>query len=287
MAIDPEEVIRQLLQEHAALEAVADEMELAILGAFGASQRDLWPQVRAFMEDAPAFVNMTEKERMAWWATNRGELKDIMLASGYGGAVSEYMRKMPQVARLSGRLMVAGGASDFGGFRPDLVAEFSRQVRSRFAFLGSEAHVRLESTFFDAVITGRVKSRALGTIRGVITGSYPWGDRTGLYEWHAGTYARTAHFQASRKLMAAQAKEAGLDRRLYLGPLDAKTRSFCQGLVGQTFSVDEIEGMDNGQTGPVLTDGGGWNCRHEWVPVSVAVADALAGEEEVEMLRAA
>jgi hypothetical protein len=287
MALKPEEIIRDLLAAHAALEALADEMEAAIGSSFAQIERALWPIVRDFMQDGPEFAAMTEKERSAWWAANRDKLDEMLTTTGYGGAVGEYMRRLPEVARVSGRIMVIGGAENFDGFRPGLIREFSDTIRHRFTMLGADAHIRLEATFYDAVVTGRIKSKALGDIRGVITGSYPWGNRTGLYEWHAGTYYRTAHFQASRKLMAAEAKEAGLDRRLYLGPFDAKTRTFCQRHIGHTYTVEEIEQMDNGQTGPVITDGGGWNCRHQWDPVSTKVADALDDEQYVEMLRAA
>lgn len=287
MPIDPKELIRQIKADQELLEEIADEMEAAIFAALREAEKKLWPSVEQLMQDAPVFYDMTERERLAWWGQNRGDLDDIMVASGYGAAVNGYMRKMPAIAEASARLMVTGGATGFEGFRSELLAEFSRQVRSRFTFLGTEAHRRLEAVFFDAVITGRIKSAALGDIRGTITGSYPWGNRRGLYRWHAGTYARTAHFQTSRKLMAAQARQEGLTQRLYVGPLDSKTREFCQQLVGQTFTVSEIEQMDNGQTGPVITDGGGWNCRHQWAPVSGQVANALAGEQQVELLRAA
>lgn len=50
----------------------------------------------------------------------------------------------------------------------------------------------------------------------------------------------------------------------YVGVLDNLTRTFCRNLVGKQFTLKQIEQMNNGQGLPVLTNGGGWNCRHSW-----------------------
>lgn len=57
-------------------------------------------------------------------------------------------------------------------------------------------------------------------------------------------------------------------RYRYTGPDDEKTRPFCDARVNQVFTRAEIEAMDNGQIDNVLLSGGGYNCRHLWMPVS-------------------
>jgi len=62
----------------------------------------------------------------------------------------------------------------------------------------------------------------------------------------------------------------------YIGPDDNKTREFCQdvldgAILGDSrqppaFKLNEILQMDNGQGLDVFSSGGGYNCRHEWVP---------------------
>lgn len=61
--------------------------------------------------------------------------------------------------------------------------------------------------------------------------------------------------------------DEGVTSFLYDGPADDKNREFCAEHVGKTYTLAEIEGMENDQGGPALTDLGGYNCRHEWRPV--------------------
>ena len=60
------------------------------------------------------------------------------------------------------------------------------------------------------------------------------------------------------------AEEAGITTFLYSGPLGPKTREFCREHVGNTYTIDEILQMDNGQGLPVRDYCGGYNCRHMW-----------------------
>lgn len=83
-------------------------------------------------------------------------------------------------------------------------------------------------------------------------------------------YQRVVHFE--------KAKKAGIDKFLYVGPDDDITRDFCQEHVGNIYTLDEIQEMDNGQGLPVEIYCGGFNCRHHWRPVS----DELAAEIEAE-----
>lgn len=82
-------------------------------------------------------------------------------------------------------------------------------------------------------------------------------------------YQRVAHFEA--------ANEAGIDKFLYVGPLDRITRPFCQEHVGKVYTRDEIASLDNEQGLPVEVYGGGYNCRHHWRPVSDELARELQG----------
>lgn len=68
-------------------------------------------------------------------------------------------------------------------------------------------------------------------------------------------------------LVLGKSKKARVKRFKYVGPLDDKTRPFCRLHVGKVFTTDEIARMDNEQGLPVITNLGGWNCRHEWRPV--------------------
>jgi hypothetical protein len=75
--------------------------------------------------------------------------------------------------------------------------------------------------------------------------------------------------------MNKKAKELDLNHRIYVGPVDAKTRSICLEWVGNVYTETQLEDMDNGTTGNALTERGGWGCRHQWVPVDKEFADQL------------
>lgn len=71
----------------------------------------------------------------------------------------------------------------------------------------------------------------------------------------------------SRTVTQNKAKELGIDRFQYVGPLDSVTRPFCRAHIGKTYTTAEIGSLDNGQGLPVRIYCGGYNCRHLWVPV--------------------
>ena len=53
----------------------------------------------------------------------------------------------------------------------------------------------------------------------------------------------------------------------YVGTLDSKTRDECRNTLAlsqKEFTMEEINDLT---TGVSFADGGGFNCRHEWIPV--------------------
>lgn len=55
----------------------------------------------------------------------------------------------------------------------------------------------------------------------------------------------------------------------YEGPGDANTRPFCRPLLGTAYSEAGMAALDNGQGLSVAAFGGGYNCRHVWVPTTI------------------
>lgn len=74
----------------------------------------------------------------------------------------------------------------------------------------------------------------------------------------------------NRVIQYEQARRAGVNSFLYAGPKDERNRPFCAERVNKTFSREEIATWDNGQGLPADIFCGGYNCRHELVPVSVS-----------------
>jgi hypothetical protein len=79
-------------------------------------------------------------------------------------------------------------------------------------------------------------------------------------------FYRTMADRAYQAIQEGQPKEREL-KFIYSGPNDAITRDFCAELLdeGDSYTRDEIDGLDNEQLDSVWLTGGGWNCRHQWI----------------------
>lgn len=87
----------------------------------------------------------------------------------------------------------------------------------------------------------------------------------------------------NRSVVIGEAKELGFELYLYVGPDDNLTRPFCANLLSRDppiYSLREIESLDNDQGLAVITYGGGYNCRHQWRPVSDETARSLGWEPD-------
>lgn len=73
----------------------------------------------------------------------------------------------------------------------------------------------------------------------------------------------------SRQMERASSTGAADELFFYVGPMDAKTRPFCERWVGRVLDRAAIDDLDNGQLGDPFLTGGGYNCRHQWKRVSV------------------
>ena len=110
--------------------------------------------------------------------------------------------------------------------------------------------------------------------RAVITGESPNFEDVHDANFSAGqlqTELQTLYSGFSRAVIAKKAKDVGFDKYEYIGPDDKVTRPFCHKVLNQRdppiYTEAEINDMDNGQTGDVMTNCGGYNCRHQWRPV--------------------
>lgn len=92
------------------------------------------------------------------------------------------------------------------------------------------------------------------------------------------TELNTAIQGFSRAVTAGKAKDLGFDLFIYIGPDDDVTRDFCESVLSKDppiYTADEIDSLDNGQGLSVMTFGGGYNCRHQWRPITEEAARAL------------
>ena len=272
MALDP--VLQGVLDDLGGIfrdfDSVANGAEDDLLRAFRQAQKRAFSRIEKIILDSPDLARLSRDQRLAYYLEQSASLESAVVKAYPRSALNRYLSKYKDYARFAERQLEVGGRVPAQFTRiPDKFVEFLKQRdRNHFSFLNRQGLERLDQAFLQNVIVGVKRSSLLADLKGIITGSYSWGETRGLYEWHAGTYVRTAAMRSGRLFHTAQAREAGLTKYLYVGPLDGKTRSFCRGLVGTVHSETDIEQMDNGQTGLVLSDGGGFNCRHTWNAVS-------------------
>ena len=80
-------------------------------------------------------------------------------------------------------------------------------------------------------------------------------------------------------LTKRKAEEFGFELFLYAGDIINTSREFCIERVGKVFTREEIDKMDNGQGLDVWLYKGGYNCRHDLVPVSKKYAEEELGAD--------
>lgn len=120
-------------------------------------------------------------------------------------------------------------------------------------------------------------------MRSVIAGEEP--DFAAVHEKFGAPLARNIETETttllqsfSRSVTVGKARELGFTLMIYVGPDDKVTRPFCDSLLAKDppiYAMEEIERMDNGQGLDVLSYGGGYNCRHDWRPISEESAREL------------
>ncbi len=271
-----EQTIADLVRANKALDIAADQAESLLLRAFRRAEAQAFRRIAELMVEAPNFSTTDLTNRLAWYFQNIPSLQIAGSQAAYGEAVVSYLDDYPRLGELASKILSSVNIPKDLTLIPD---ELIRALQGRdsdwFNVLNTDALARLDRQLLDSVVVGRTPANALSSIKGTITGSYPWGKTRGLYEWHAGTYARTAAMRFSRQILKDQANELNLETFVYVGPVDAKTRPFCLELAGGAFTREEIEDFDNGQTGDTFSDGGGFNCRHTWSPVPRDVYNEL------------
>lgn len=91
--------------------------------------------------------------------------------------------------------------------------------------------------------------------------------RTGVYSnREVIAHINTTISNYSRAVTLKMSESDSNDRKYhYLGPLDDKTRPVClEMMAAGEVSLGDIDSLYPGS----LSDGGGWNCRHRWSPVT-------------------
>lgn len=126
--------------------------------------------------------------------------------------------------------------------------------------------LNVQSTVMQAVVTGQKPDyKAIKEKFGNVAAS------------QVRTEVETSIATFNRTITVNKALDLGFKLFIYIGPEDNVTRDFCQRLLDKDppiYTIDQINDMDNGQGLPAFSAGGGYNCRHQWRPISEKTAKA-------------
>lgn len=125
-----------------------------------------------------------------------------------------------------------------------------------------------------------VLTRSVLSVDNVPTGKLIAGENERLSRY-LNTEIDTMYSAFTRTVTAKKADDLGFELMRYLGPDDKITRPFCKRVLkdkehpGAIYKIEEIKKLDNKQGLDVLTYGGGYNCRHQWRPITIERAREL------------
>lgn len=187
------------------------------------------------------------------------ELKNFLISEGLGESIAYFEQSQLDIVQLTNEAMKAIDPNFISGDINIISSTIQRTVASVFDdSVIPDLTKAIKNTVNSALVIGSTKA-PLDALASEFLKSV--GRNT--------TQARLKIAEFGRSTQAVNAESAGLDLFLYVGPKDGITRPFCRKLVGKVLSKSQINRLNNGQgAGPVLTTGGGYNCRHSWTPIS-------------------
>lgn len=209
------------------------------------------------------------------------QMEEALVASGYHREVRTFLgtatplRTQMEAAYARLGLPVGFNTVDIEAFRATLAADYTT-----FANIGRRGTDLIRTDFISAVTGEANVNEFMSRTQAYLYGKEGMGllDASGSPMFrHAATLADTSMTQLHRKQMADLGEKAGVERWQYRGPFDKSTRIFCRHLWQKVYTREEIDDLDNGMVPDVFVSGGGWNCRHTWLPY---LEDPKAPEEE-------
>lgn len=192
------------------------------------------------------------------------QLMDFIMRGGMGLAVDEFIESQERIREAALRgLQIIEPSLDLNSI-PELdtiQAQITSQVFEDVILPDTKKAVRSALTSISVGVPAEIIMSDLNLVLTRSTGRQL-------------TEVKTAISQYGRSISAAAAVAAELDHYLYTGPQDGITRAFCKPLVNKVVSSAQMSTLNNGQGLPVVTSGGGYNCRHSWSPVTRSFIDS-------------
>jgi hypothetical protein len=222
---------------------------------------------------------LAEKGRITSTAVNLGvaraaarDLQAALEEAGYRDLIAGALETMGDLAKYQGlgQTTVARVERAAAWSAETLDAFHDIKLREMLE-VGDAAIRRIEQTLLRGIVGAQDRAELLNEVVAELEISLP----------KARTIYDTSLSEFSRVAVTSTATGAADEAFLYSGPIDGLTRPFCLERVGRVFVRADIDEMDNGQLDNTLITGGGYNCRHTWLPVPEDTEfAALAGTGE-------
>lgn len=181
--------------------------------------------------------------------------------------IGSYLEPISGLLGDAAQSMVAmsGGVEAFSALSPTALQEVFTEASLDMASLSSQT-TRMVKTILEQMTVVPVPLREAAKM---IT------SQTNILESRAKTVVNTALAQVQRRISQQALESIPPEEQLllYVGPDDSRTRGFCDAITGKAFTPRQVGRLNNGQGMSVIHNGGGWNCRHTWAPISRGFAE--------------
>lgn len=267
-------ITRQHAQMNAAIDALVDQFAEDLADVWGLLRRRIVSLVTQLEAERGRVVSTQVNLGVARRAAQ--ELQGVLEEAGYGSLISDALAEMGELAKYQGlgQTRVARVQREAAWSAETLDAFHDLKLRELLEVPDAVLR-RVEQTLLRGIVGAQDRAELLNELVEQLELTLP----------QVRTIYDTALSEFSRIAVVSTTPGRPEDAFLYEGPIDGLTRPFCLARVGKVYSRAAIDAMDNGQLDNTLITGGGYNCRHTWIPVAegselapLSDQDAYAGE---------
>jgi len=224
--------------------------------------KDIVPVIREFIK-----ANLDKKGTLAIASLNLRMVQDLLQKAGMGqwGQIDKYLEKAGDLA-VKEIQKNNPGMEDFLKPSPESLARALQDVKDETRLELANIERSTEQVVYQQLLSMEIIPTPMSTAVSVVR------NRMKTNKHLAYTYLNTTMALQQRKIHRESGKtmEALGEAVLYLyaGPKDGLTRKFCRATVNKVFTDKQIAKLKNGQSLNVAQFGGGYNCRHRWLPTT-------------------
>ena len=177
------------------------------------------------------------------------------------------------------KMVVGAEELSYASIDSVVIDRLQKASYNQYKALGQVAEETIANELYNQVVAGGSKQELVNTVSSILTGRL---DKRGKpMIQYVDLWANDTMMNFQNSINISKAENVGIQTFLYYGSVIATTRPFCAARSGKVFTKDQINSWTyswKGKSGPAMTNRGGWNCRHHWVPVR---PEWVEGEEDL------